>query len=336
MQNFDLDILEKWSADPSFVNWANGVNATDVSKWDAYFAAHPELVELGEMGKFAILQLNVQPTIVDKERSHEALDRLHETIALQGKVKPSAKPSSTYSFMRIAAAIALLVGLGYIGSQTLCNAGSETIVLMAEDEIKDVLLADGTSIVLNKHASLTYDASDVRNVNLEGEAFFHVAKQPGDNAPFTVTTKDLVVKVLGTQFNVKADAAQTSVYLDEGKVQLALHESQLDPIDMLPGHLVQYAKNQNKAVETKKVDALENIAWKEKVILFEESTLAEVLKVVSAVYDVKFEDRATMNSNQTFTGGIPVQDLNITLEILRDIFKLEIKKLEANYLIEIN
>ena len=73
-------------------------------------------------------------------------------------------------------------------------------------ESKTVLLPDQSTVRLNAGSFFTYDAAtwdDARTVELHGEAFFDVKK---NGVPFTVTTSNSRVQVLGTTFNVRARA----------------------------------------------------------------------------------------------------------------------------------
>lgn len=330
----ELELLEKWQADPSFINWANESNEVDIAKWNAFFAKNTQYAELADLAKFSIIHLEALPSAVERLQSQAALDRLRSKIATEAQQqKPRILSFRLPKFWRMAASFLLVASLG-LWAYTAFYSSQDSIVWSTENEKKEILLNDGTTVILNKNSSLSYFENDNRNVQLTGEAFFKVTKKPIDNVPFTVTTKDLVVKVLGTQFNVKANEENTSVYLDEGKVQLALNESNNVPLEMEPGYLVSYTKKQPKVIENRKADALENTAWKEKVILFEEASLSEILKIVSKVYKVNFDYETTSKNDQNFTGGIPVENLDITLETLRVVFDLDIQKVEAKYLIE--
>src|SRR5690606_20377981 len=69
-----------------------------------------------------------------------------------------------------------------------------------------VALSDGSKVVLNPGSTVSFTpvfASGVREVSLEGEAFFDVAKD--SLSPFVVKTSQLVTRVLGTSFTVKAN-----------------------------------------------------------------------------------------------------------------------------------
>lgn len=83
-------------------------------------------------------------------------------------------------------------------------------------------LPDGSQVWLNSETSLRFPvrfARDRRDVYLEGEGYFEVAKNA--EAPFYVHVKGGKVKVLGTRFNVSAyaDDREWETTLVEGKVQ---------------------------------------------------------------------------------------------------------------------
>ena len=69
-----------------------------------------------------------------------------------------------------------------------------------------VTLADGTMVWVNGKSTLTFPsqfASRTRKVELDGEAYFEVQKDP--EKQFIVSTAhQSAIKVLGTKFNVKA------------------------------------------------------------------------------------------------------------------------------------
>lgn len=90
-------------------------------------------------------------------------------------------------------------------------------------EVKYVEMPDCSKIWLGESTTITYpeDFADNREVTLEGEAFFDVEHM--DGKPFVVASKDIVVKVLGTEFNVRGypeDEAAT-VALASGRVEVS-------------------------------------------------------------------------------------------------------------------
>ena len=94
--------------------------------------------------------------------------------------------------------------------------------LGAKTKIK---LPDKTEVVLNAGSTIKYNAnfnqSDVRKVELFGEAFFDVAKN--EHIPFVVKVEDLHIKALGTSFNVKAYEEEDAIVatLVEGLIEIS-------------------------------------------------------------------------------------------------------------------
>ncbi len=73
-------------------------------------------------------------------------------------------------------------------------------------------LPDGSQVWVNSDSKLSYDESfkgPLREVFLEGEAYFDVVKDPAH--PFIVHTSGIDIKVLGTAFNVKAYSAEPTI-----------------------------------------------------------------------------------------------------------------------------
>ncbi|MBS0419929.1 MAG: FecR domain-containing protein [Proteobacteria bacterium] len=81
-------------------------------------------------------------------------------------------------------------------------------------------LSDGSTLELNTQTDIevVFDSS-VRGIRLlQGEARFHVAKDP--QRPFVVTVATDRVRAVGTDFSVRTRAQQTDVYVAEGIVSL--------------------------------------------------------------------------------------------------------------------
>ena len=84
-------------------------------------------------------------------------------------------------------------------------------------------LADGTKVWLNAGSRMAFPdrfTGSRREIFLEGEAFFNVT--PDKSMPFYVKTKEVVIRVLGTKFNVSAYEADNEVVtvLVEGTVSM--------------------------------------------------------------------------------------------------------------------
>jgi len=91
---------------------------------------------------------------------------------------------------------------------------TETVIPLGQKG--KVLLSDGTTVTLNSGTKIKYPSvfnDQVREVYLEGEAYFEVARNK--SRPFLVHSGKLTVKVLGTSFNLKS-------YPDENRIETTL------------------------------------------------------------------------------------------------------------------
>jgi len=122
------------------------------------------------------------------------------------------------------AASALLVILWFAKSRQVENSGTNVIVA-PKNGISKVQLPDGTKVWLNSGSKLVYNADygkEFRKVSLAGEGFFDVVKDAYH--PFILTTSTISIRVLGTQFNVRAynkdKTSETS--LVRGRIELTV------------------------------------------------------------------------------------------------------------------
>ena len=168
--------------------------------------------------------------------------------------------------MRILAAAAavillcLSVGTVYLYMQP---TSLQTVSTMAET--RNVILPDGSSVLLNRHSSLSYPKrfkSDNREVQLTGEAYFEVSKD--QKHPFIVQTEHINVQVLGTHFNVDA-------YRNNPEVKTTL----------LTGSVAV----RNKLTRQVTKNAKDEISWRDGEFIFDNLPLGEIARELSNSFD---------------------------------------------------
>ncbi len=141
------------------------------------------------------------------------------------------KSASNKTWMRIAAAIALLVGLPLTIFMLGTTQIENTTSLAFDHE-----LPNGSKVTLNPNAKLKYNSTTWginRNVEFEGEAFFDVV--PGSS--FEIATDKGNISVLGTSFTVWADNDDLLVHCASGKVQVSAEDN---ATILGPGEIVQH------------------------------------------------------------------------------------------------
>jgi ferric-dicitrate binding protein FerR (iron transport regulator) len=151
-----------------------------------------------------------------------------------------------------------------------------------------VVLPDGTSVWLNAASSLTYPTAftgSQRKVEITGEAYFEVAKDPA--LPFKVKINNATeVEVLGTHFNVSAysdeDAIRTTllegaVNVNEGQETVRLH----------PGEQLKINNSDGASRVINDVDVDGVIAWKNGVFQFGQADIRTMMRQLARWYDVE-------------------------------------------------
>jgi len=213
------------------------------------------------------------------------------------------------------------------------TTGGENTLIVPVGGIYAVNLSDGTKVWLNSKSTLKYPvefSGKTRNVSLEGEAYFEVAKN--QQSPFTVKTKSGNVTVLGTHFNVSAYAEDQNfeTTLAEGKVKVSQED---ESVLLKPG---QQARSKNAGLKVVEVDASVYTAWKDGKFYFENENLKNILIKMARWYNfnVKFEQKSLEQIKFT---GIVLKDEPIDhfLDIISKTSNVKYKITKVNQTYEV-
>ncbi|WPP50774.1 FecR family protein [Catalinimonas niigatensis] len=202
----------------------------------------------------------------------------------------SSKRSKLRSLLKTVASLLLIIGLGIGSYVAYLNMPAPEIVWLEKTTQRGqkatITLTDGTRVYMNVDSKLSFPehfAPDKREVILEGEAFFDVAKNP--KRPFIIRSGELTTTVLGTSFNVKAFKDEPlNVTVVSGRVKVNSHgqNDTSDTVTLEPHQQAFY----DGVLSKRKVDISQFIAWKEKVIHLEEVSLAEAVVVLERWFNV--------------------------------------------------
>ena len=336
LNEYNTELLEKWLNDQSFINWAKQADANDMESWELYFNRHPDHWELAKMGRILVLGVSFNEIPGDPNQAGIVLSGVLgqlENNEGREKIKPRALRNPLQSAWKLAGAIALIGLLSWISYIQFFNHG-EVLISTNYGEQREHLLPDGSTVILNANSQLSYDAQNPRKVRLEGEAFFEVKKMPDTNTQFQVLTQDLRVMVLGTSFNVNARNDQTKVFLEEGKVDLEVDDPKTGVIQMNPGDLITYSKKQKKLKEDRtNASALENSSWKAGSLIFNNTPLQEALYEIEDIYGIQFVIQSEKVKGEVISGGVPIKDLEVSLQTLREVYGIHIRSKGKRYFI---
>lgn len=189
----------------------------------------------------------------------------------------------------------------------------------------DITLPDGTAVTLNAASKIRFPISfsgTDRKVELEGEAYFEVKKDPGK--PFLVVSGKQTVQVLGTHFNVNsyADEPQIRTTLLEGSIMLR----GATQVILKPGEQAR-ASHQADNFKVVNVDVQTEVAWKDNMFFFENEPIKNCMRQIARWYDVEivYEDNV---SEKKIWGSVnrfsEISKVLKTLELTGNIhFKVE-------------
>lgn len=273
----------------------------------------------------------------------------------------SAEPKTfLLRFIRVAAIAIVIFALGVVMGKFYLNdsvpvQSQEFYIVEAPRGAKSfVTLADGTKIWLNAGSRISYQRNynqENRNIFLEGEAYFEVAKNK--EIPFYVYSSGIVVKAIGTAFNVKA-------YPEEGIVETTLVEGSVSiestgktgvkgKILMQPNQKASFYKVSKEVVVEEKSEELKEkeiapipikakiervelkkevdtelyTSWKDKRWVFEKQRFEDLAVILERIYDIKVIYKDDELKNYRLSGSLQEENLEQVLQAIQFTIPLD-------------
>jgi len=196
----------------------------------------------------------------------------------------------TKVYGRVAIAAGLVTGLWalahwYNGRR---HSGSGSEIIAERGSKTRTLLPDGSTVWLNAGSRIRYEPGfngPLREVTLEGEAFFDVVSQP--SRPFIVHAGDLSIKVLGTAFNVKSYDEDSAVEttLIRGLVQIIPPGSRQAPILLHPHEKIILPRKDNEEAVLAKSVGVQPFGRQPRIVAIDSSMKEDERVETSWVYN---------------------------------------------------
>ena len=191
-----------------------------------------------------------------------------------------------------------------------------------------VILADGSEVWLNAESRIEFPTNfqgNERRVKLLGEAYFKVA--PNEKSPFIVSTDQMEVRVLGTEFNLKSYSNEAAhVTLVKGSVEVG-------DMRLTPGQDAWYDKE--GTIHVAEVDVYDVIQWKDGFFYFNDKSLVTVLRELGRWYNlgVIFRNASAMNHKVHFS-ALREGTIEEALSSLNSLRKVKITLQGNNIIVE--
>lgn len=151
-------------------------------------------------------------------------------------------------------------------------------------EQRIITLSDGSVVRLNRDSKIDVHVNkntDIREVYLQGEAFFDVVKDP--KRPFVIQTDEAAIEVLGTSFNVK-EAKGVLVAVKEGVVSLRNRDyNEKSAAKVVAGQLGVLSEN-GQEVKIEYIDIENYFSWMNGYLEFESMPFRQVVLQLERLY----------------------------------------------------
>lgn len=329
--DYDNFSIDDFVMDPFFKEWVLYPDPIQNEFWTDWKNNNPTKVAIIKEAREVVLGLE------KSKFEMKPLEMLSVWSSIQADIKPEAlvQPSSRKRFFwPLSAAVAsislvILIWAWYVSPK-------EIEYQTAFGETREITLPDSSKVILNSNSKLTlvdnWERQMTREIWIEGEAFFSVVHKE-DHQPFKVlSSQNVSIEVLGTEFNVYNRSQETEVVLTSGAVTLSFPVKEKEgKILMSPGELVKFKES---TFQRKKVNTSLYTSWKDNVLHLDETSLGEIITMAKNNYgiEIEFQDEAMLN--QTASGSMPIGDATNFMDQVSKIFNIEIVNEQNKYLIK--
>ncbi|RZA01183.1 MAG: FecR family protein [Sphingobacteriaceae bacterium] len=342
--------VEDFLLDESFINWVLNNSERDAIFWEAWVSAHPASAPTVKLAQKTLLALYVKPvrTLSDSEIDSMIVNLEERVQTLDNSKLKRFNSISFNQFLSYPIAAMLVMGmlmLAYLYNKSNTEVNKlESVAYSIKNTVNNsgerllVKLSDGSSVILAPGSKLeypTYFKGNTRPVSLEGEAFFEVSKDA--KHPFLVTSGNLVTRVVGTSFTIKAynGTKEYKVIVNTGKVLVSqkINNTNQDinlpvkHIAVVPNQQIIYNTSQKSMIKENLPQPLMLSADVSKdVFTFNDTPLNKVISSIERAYNV------SIIYNEKEIGGCPLT-ASLAEEHLLEKLDLISKALDVKYYI---
>ncbi len=305
--------VEDFLANESFRLWMK--TQKDLDGWEEWTLEHPKRAKLVEEARLWLLAMNVPEDNLSQEQINTALQATWMKIEQKeqgNKMEQKVIQLWNTTWVRRVAVI-LVFGLlslyAYdnfftekhysVYDEIVSNPDADGLLEQINNSNKPqiVTLSDGSSVLLQPKSKLSYPkvfTGNERNVYLSGEAFFEISKNP--KKPFFVHANEIVTKVVGTSFRIKAyqNQSDVEVLVRTGKVEVNSEKANQKEIVLLPNQALRFVRKSqtfdkitditlDKSISNS-VKSIEQLSFE-----FTDIPVAQIFKTIEQAYSVEID-----------------------------------------------
>ena len=362
MKTFNHSELRDFLKDESFRLWLFGKSTPELAQeWEQFPLLYPDKATIFKKAQETLLAIQGDTFALPSSKVRQNIQQIMQATE-QATVRPLLPWYQTTGW-RWAAAVLLLLGMSWFSWQ-LSRQGVDSstriyqqLVARAEtplEEVKNtssrnrlILLSDGSSVLLQPNGRISYpkqfNQRAKREIYLMGEAFFEVAKNP--EKPFFVYANNLITKVLGTSFTVKATGKdQVNVIVKTGKVsvftrfdkeRVEKQESRhLIGLVLTPNQRVQFDQEDNRLLRSLvESPTLLDMPIQRAMFEFSGTPIATVFSSLERAYGVEIVFDAEVMKNCYLTASLDDEPLFEKLNMICQTLDAQHEQMDGKILI---
>lgn len=201
-----------------------------------------------------------------------------------------------------------------------------------ESDMKEIILLDGTKLYVNGGTRIDYIKDqfnkEKREIWLEGEAFFDVARNP--EKPFIIHSGNLQTVVRGTSFNVKAykEIGEISVSVRNGKVEVGDNNEVFGVLTTNRQLVYNESTGEHMLAES---NWEEDAAWRDRRLILKDANIAELKLRLKQLYGADVATDGAFPDEQRF--GLSFRkdaSLNDVLGLIGELYGIKYKTSGSN------
>lgn len=247
-------------------------------------------------------------------REYRALRKLYDISLWNADTSSASRRVRKVSLRRTireVLKIAAVLLIGFAGAWQLFYHQPETPLMQTvhvpSGQRAELTLSDGTRVWLNARSTLRFPShftSHTRQVELDGEGYFTVTRN--EATPFTVQTEQYDIRVLGTEFNVKAypESRLFETALLKGSVEVTPKDTGRT-LRLKPNEV---ARSYDGLLQVTPIQDFNYFKWKEGLFCFENETIENLMEKIQLYYDVKIEVRRPSLLQYRYSGKFRIKD----------------------------
>ena len=323
--------VEQFIEDSFFQEWVLMPDMDSDQFWFNWLSQNPDKSEVLSEAKNLLQELRIPEYSLSNKEIEGGMENIRKKIRTEKRLTLFPEKKRSFWKQLLVGGISAGVVLGIFWN---LDWEDKVELKTAFGETLPFTLPDGSKVVLNANSKLTFsenwEEEDLREIWLEGEAFFDVVHLESHQPFLVYTSNGVEVEVLGTSFSVYDRNKKSQIVLEEGNVSLSLANSDQprEKILMEPGDLVAI---EDDKVEKRKVKAENYASWTENLLILDQTSLAEIIRIAKENFGLEIEVDSNVSLSQTASGSMLLEDSDQFMELTSKIFNISIEMKESKY-----